>query len=315
MNEQEAINKMVMPSQSRANKRMEGVIQIWVTHVCDNQCFGCTQGSNLKRPASFITLNQFDKACASLKNYFGVVGVFGGNPAMHPQFPELCEILTSHIPFNRRGLWCNRIFKHGAIASKTFNPAVSNLNVHLDKVAYEEFRRTWPRSKPFGLTQDSRHSPPYVAILDLIEDEEESWDLIVNCDINKYWSAMISVFREELRGYFCEIAGSQAMMHQYEGDYPDLGVPIDNNWWKRPREAFAEQIKFHCQCCGVPLRGYGELAQSVVGQEQITETHESVFTPKDKDRDVQVVTCREEIMEQGLAKMTDYLGNSKRGCK
>lgn len=313
MLEWETINKMVMPSQVRSNKGTGGVIQVWVTHVCDKQCFGCTQGSNLRRKPSFITLEQFDQACDSLKDYFGIVGVFGGNPCLHPQFPQLCEVLANHIPFPRRGLWANKLFGHGTIAAKTFNPAFSNLNVHLDKSAYDEFRKTWPQSKPFGLSQDSRHSPPYVALGDLLEDSEERWELIADCDINKYWSAMICVFRGELRGYFCEVAGSQAMLHQYELDYPDLGIPVDSScWWKLPRQSFSEQIKFHCHQCGVPLRGYGELAQASQGIEQTSKRHEAIYIPKNSIRSVQTVTSRSQLQEQGVCKMTDYLGNSRR---
>ena len=87
MNEIEAIQKMVPPGQPRPQVTWkQGVLQIWITRSCDKSCFGCTQGSNLKGPFAKITLDQFDDACASLHGYFGVIGMFGGNPAVHPQF-------------------------------------------------------------------------------------------------------------------------------------------------------------------------------------------------------------------------------------
>jgi hypothetical protein len=88
---------------------------------------------------------------------------------------------------------------------------------------------------------------------DLGIPKEKRWELISNCDINKYWSAMIGVFRGQVRGWFCEIAGAQSILHQddpckmcngegiiargetapicnaCEGtgkDYPDTGIPI-----------------------------------------------------------------------------------------
>lgn len=307
---EEAIAKMVSPGMRRPKVTHGGVLQIWVTRACDKACFGCTQGSNLGGKPGMITAEQFEQACLSLQDYFGVVGVFGGNPAVHPQFEALCDIMARHIPKDRRGLWCNNLMGKGAAARRTFNPAVSNLNVHLDQAAYDEFRRDWPEARAFGLTEDSRHSPPYVAMQDVVPDEAERWNLIANCDINRNWSAMIGVFRGQLRGYFCEIAGAQAMLHQHNPDYPDLGVPIEPGWWKKGMPEFAEQVKFHCQACGVPLRGFGELAQGN-GTEQVSETHREVYKLKTKDRPLQIVTSREELGAASVGKFTDYLQNSK----
>lgn len=372
MNEQQALAKMVAPGTPRPGKYRQGVIQIWVTRACDKACFGCTQGSNLRGRPGMMTPEQFEQAVLSLKGYWGVVGVFGGNPAIHPQFPELCLILQQHIPYEQRGLWCNNPLGHGRIMRETFNPSVSNLNVHLDRKAYDEFKRDWPECNPVGLTQDSRHSPPYVAMKDVLKkpchlcratgnlrlsdlidvgqsddeieivqdemgkcpfcngtgqiyDEEKAWELISDCDINKHWSAMIGVFRGEVRAWFCEIAGAQAMLHQHEPDYPDTGVRIetwkepgklvkvDNTWWMQPMEFFADQVRKHCHECSVPLRGYGELAQRQDGgQEQVSETHAGIYHSKVKGRPVQIVTTLDELRAQSLGTFTHYLQNSRR---
>ena len=84
----------------------------------------------------------------------------------------------------------------------------------VDREAYDEFRRDWPEARPFGLDKDSRHSPVYLDMTELVPDEAERNRLISGCDINQHWSAMIGVFRGQLRGYFCEIAGAQAMLKQ-----------------------------------------------------------------------------------------------------
>ena len=106
------------------------------------------------------------------------------------------------------------------------------------------------------------------------------------CDINKHWSAMIGEFRGEPRGWFCEVAGGQAMLFQHQPDYPDTGVPIicedcegigvltdyDGGtvqcgtcsglaWWQQPMEYFSGQVARHCTNCLVPLNGHGSLAQ------------------------------------------------------
>jgi len=261
-----------------------------------------------------ITIEQFEQACISLMEpepYFGTIGMFGGNPAVHPQFELLCEIMRAHIPKEKCGLWCNTLMGKGAAARRTFSPARSNLNVHLDEAAYLEFKRDWPESMPFGLSDDSRHSPPYVALKDVVYNEEERWNLIANCDVNKYWSAMICVFRGQLRGYFCEIAGAQAMLHQDEPLYPDTGLEVTPGWWQRPNVDFYEQVSHHCHSCGVPLRGYGELAQAIDGREQVSITHSDVYRPKIKGRRVDLVTSRKQLGEP-LQNMVDYLRNAKK---
>lgn len=321
MKEHEALRKMVAPGTKRPGKWREGVIQIWVTRACDKACFGCTQGSNLAGKPGMITPEQFEQAVLSLKDYFGVIGVFGGNPSLSPHFETLCEIMRKHVPFEQRGLWCNNPMGKAAVMRKTFNPLVSNLNVHLDKNAYDEFRKGWPESRPFGLKEDSRHSPVYVAMKDVIADEGERWDLIADCDINKHWSAMLGVFRGQLRAWFCEVAGAQAMLHQHEPDYPDTGLDptvLHYNgkgmvpWWQLGMNSFTEQVKKHCHECGVPLRGYGELAQSKNGTEQFSETHADIYRPKTPGRLVQLVTDREQVKEKSLKTFVDYLGNSRK---
>lgn len=303
----EAIAKMVSPGQQRPKVAwLHGVIQIWVTRRCDQSCFNCTQGSNLGGNTGFITPEQFDIACSTLSDYFGVVGMFGGNPALHPEFELLCEIMKTHIPFERRGLWCNNPFNHGKKMREIFNPSYSNLNVHLNRAAYDKFKRDWPESMPFGLKEDSRHSPVFFNMAEVVTDESERWDLISNCDINQTWSAMIGVFRGQLRAWFCEIAGSQSINMQHVTDYPDTGVAVEKGWWKKSINEFSHQIDFHCHRCGIPLRGYGELAQSDDnGIETMSEDYVQQLRLKRKGR-----TIVSEIKPQGLQSVVSYIGNS-----
>lgn len=312
MNQQTALSKMVAPSTRRKGAYRGGIIQIHITRACDKACFGCTQGSNLGGKTGMIPLDLFEQAVLSLKDYFGVVGIFGGNPALHPKFPELCKILKEHIPYERRGLWCNHPKGNGVVMRDTFNPSISNLNVHLDQDAYDEFNRDWPGCGAFGLKEDSRHSPVFVAMQDVIEDEGERWDLISRCDVNQNWSAMIGVFRGELRAWFCEVAGAQSILHQWEPEYPDTGVQVTPDWWRKSMQEFAEQVKLHCHACGVPLRGYGSLAQDETGIEQVSKTHQDVYFPKRRERVLQLVELRSEVSEQSLKSFVSYIQNSAR---
>lgn len=354
MNEQECLEKMIAPGQIRASKPYRnGVIQIHISRACDMSCFGCTQGSNLAGSTTVITPEQFELAVRSLgfidgmgplppldvpNVYFGVVGVFGGNPALSPHFEAYCEILKRYVPYEQRGLWCNHPRGKGRMMRGVFNPSVSNLNVHLSQEAFDQFQRDWPEARLVGLHDDSRHSPPFVAMKDVVRskqlvgdtytdlpDDSRIWELISNCDINQHWSAMIGVFRGELRAWFCEVAGAQAMLHQHEEDYPDTGTHLAHEsqfvqgWWQQPMSYFKDQVRKHCFDCGVPLRGYGELAQTdkheraysdPVPAEQTSATHSSIYLPKRPHRKVDILTDLVQLDIGKIQKVNHYIQNS-----
>jgi len=301
------LKSMVPPSQKRPGIWRGGVIQIQVTRACDLACYHCTQGSNLAGKPAMMTPDEFDTACASLEGYWGVVGMFGGNPTMHPQFDKLCEIMRGRFPFEQRGLWCNALRGKGSHARITFNPRHSNINVHLDSDAAEEFRRDWPEVSPYikGVDLDSVHGSPWVAMKDVIADEAERWKLIGDCDINKHWSAAIGVVPGRgLRAYFCEIAYAQAALHADNPDWPDVGTAVTPGWWKANMGAFEAQVRQHCMACGVPLRRVGQLA--IGGEkEEFSETHRHIARSKVRDRVVDFVSV--ESLARPDRPATDYL--------
>lgn len=337
MNEQEALSRMVAPGQPRESKWRRGVIQICVTSVCDKSCFSCTQASNVQREPWYMSPEHFEQAVKSLSGYWGVFGVFGGNPATSKHFADYCEILKRIVPFEQRGLWCNNpiTVEKARLMRETFNPAYSNLNCHLDHKAYQLFKQGWPECHPFGQNQDSRHSPVFVALKDIVDDEGKRWEMISGCSINKFWSAMIGMFRGQLRAWFCEIAGAQAMLHQWEPDYPDTGVKIHGDgtcsvvvvdgsrdyfdqerqfpsWWQLPMSEFAHQVRKHCHDCGVPLRGRGELSQStsVDSKEQVSASHADVYKPKRVGRRVELVTVESQLGGH-VGRVIDYIQNGR----
>lgn len=312
---QSAMKKMYAPGQLRPKKATKGVIQILVTRACTLSCFNCTQGSNLKGPYDFMPLDKFEEAVVSLKDYPWVVGIFGGNPAVHKEFESLCEILKKHIPRKRRGLWCNDPINESKtkIMRETFNPAVSNLNVHLDPKAYGLFKKYWPESRPFGLNEDSRHSPVFGNARKVVDSEEELWEKVSQCEVNHRWSAGIGMFRGELRAWFCEIAMSQSIINQHNPDYPDTGMEVTEEWWKKPMEDFSNQIENHCPMCLVPHKGYGSLAQEndEEGVETTTSEYGDTCLPKNPDRKVQFVESKEDLHSKGLS-FVNYLGGAKK---
>jgi hypothetical protein len=298
-----------------------GIIQIHVTRACDLACHHCSQGSNLAGKPVMMTPGQFDQACESLATYWGVVGMFGGNPTMHPQFGELCRIMRARIPFLQRGLWSNNLRGKGADARITFNPRHSNLNTHLNGEAAAEFRRDWPESAPYikGMDKDSIHSSPWVAIKDVMPDEAERWKLIGQCDVNQHWSAMVGVFRGELRAWFCEVAGAQSMLHENNPDWdgtgepmPDTGHPVVLDWWKASMAAYEAQVRLHCPACGIPMRRPGQQAINGV-REEFSQTHAFIARPKVRDRVVQFVAVESLVRTDRPA--TQYLAGVTPGYK
>lgn len=317
MNADEAIAEMVSPSQRRPGKWREGVMQIHLNRLCDLACSNCTQGSQFAGKQSYISLNNFERACKSLKGYFGLIGIFGGNPALHPHFGEICEILRNYFPKEQCGIWCNHPHGKARHMALTFNSSMSNLNVHLSREAYDDFKQGWPDSAPFGLSQDSRHSPVHGALHHFVPHEDDRWNLIANCDINRHWSAMLCQFRGELRGFFCEVAGGQAILNQFNPEYPDTGMRLcevcsgagciqcGTAWWKRPMQEFGEQVKQHCPNCLVPLRGHGALAQ----QEHVTTiTSEYYDLPAKGQHQLVINDGGTSLHPEVSRRVIDYLG-------
>lgn len=284
---------------------MGSVMQIHLTRACDLACSNCTQGSQFGGKPKFISLQNFELACQSMEGYFGLIGIFGGNAALHPQFEEVCAILRNYFPKERCGLWCNHPRGKGAIMRETFNPSMSNLNVHLKQEAYDEFKRDWPESHPFGLDKDSRHSPVHGNMAKFVPEESDRWNLISQCPINRNWSAMLCEFRGELRAFFCEIAGSQAILNQDNPEYPDTGMVVTKGWWRKLMQDFADQVRFHCHRCLVPLNGHGALAQ----KEHVTTITEEYAHLKPKGSHLlEVLSEGDDVHSEEKRIVTQYLG-------
>lgn len=306
MTEDDCLALLKSPGQVRPGKSTKCVIQILVTSSCTLACSGCTQASNLRRPHWAMTPEQFETACKSLAGYQHVVGVFGGCPTVSEHFPDYCRILTKHFPKRQRGLWANDLLGHGKVCRETFNPGVSNLNVHGSQKAYDEIRRDWPEARPFGLTPSS-HSPVFVSMLDIGVPEDERWELISKCTINQFWSAGIGVFRGQLRAWFCEIAMSQSILKQHDPVYPDTGVPVVPGWWRNPMTDFAHQVRQHCHNCSVPLNGKGHLDSAE--RSQVSPHYAANFRPKRGS--VEIVTTVEQLHAFAVERVTEYRKNAQ----
>jgi hypothetical protein len=254
----------------------KGVIQIDVTNACDiYHCSNCTRMLQHHKNKFYMSVKNFRIAVESLREYPGVVGMFGGNPCVHPAFESLCDIMREVMPDkSRRGLWTNRIFYHGEIVRRTFG--YQNLNVHQSAVAIAEIQAAMPGRKIWGTDSPSMHAPILVAIKDIIPDKAARRSVIETCDINLKWSGCITQLphvNNELRCYFCEVAA--AFDHVYQ---EDNGLPVTYGWWRRPIADYEHQIERWCNSCGVPLRMNGHLDVDIT--DDYSATHAGLFGSK-----------------------------------
>lgn len=244
--------------------RVNDIIQIVVTTACTLQCSNCTQLLPFRRDYRHMSLECFRLAVESLKDWPGVIGIFGGNPCNHPDFPQLCEILSDIIPDQRRrGLWSNDLLKYGDIAAKTFYPSGRfNLNAHGVTVAAEEIKLKLPgRLIPGSDARQAEHAAILADYHDFNLSPAEWEAARESCDINQKWSAAIveRFVSEENAGrpfaYFCEVA---AAIDGVRGE--NHGIPAVPGWWQETmaNEGFQRQVSQCCdRGCGVPLKIQG----------------------------------------------------------
>jgi organic radical activating enzyme len=231
------------------------IICIDVTNKCDLACSNCTRLLENQDHFWDITPENFRLALRSLKGYWGVIAMIGGNPCMHKNFAELCQIFEEEVPNKlQRGLWTNNYFKHRELCEKTFG--TFNLNSHGEQRAEEGLTELATVARSTGgvawnYSGHSDHAPLLTAVKDLYP-EQEMWDRISNCDINREWSASIVQNKGELRAYFCEVAASFDLARG-----TDHGMPLTEGWWNKQITDFSDQVKRFCPGCGVPAKQKG----------------------------------------------------------
>jgi hypothetical protein len=311
---QETLAKMKSPADTRPGAWRGGVIQVKVTTYCDLDCKNCSVAVGIARKLKRqwnMPVEAYREALKSLKGFPGVVGLFGGNPCLHPQFEDLCQILEDEFPDkDQRGLWSNRLYGHGTTCRRVFSPQHSNLNVHGVQKAYEEIRWDWPEANPVGLKEPSMHGPLFGALKDVGYTEAEMWAAVGNCPINQNWSACITYtpgsVRDKVRGYFCEIAATQA---EISGEWY-AGIPVYPGWWVGHMEKYKHQVDFHCRHCLVPM---SPAKVDAAGQqpEAYTETWGALLTPlMVRGRAMRQVADRAELAGNGTP-ATAYLPKAR----
>tara|TARA_B100001059_G_scaffold229630_1_gene262499 strand:- start:344 stop:1252 length:909 start_codon:yes stop_codon:yes gene_type:complete len=203
------------------------IIQIEVTNACYLKCANCTRHVGHHRKTFFMDLDYIEKAIDSLEGFEGNIGMMGGDPTLHPKFPEICKIYQKKIPNKRKREFWTSGFKwkeYQDVILETFDK---------DRIAYNE------HSTPGG-----KHTPLLVSIDEVVEDKKLMWEMIDNCWIQSQWSAAIT----PKGGFFCEVAASLDYLFEGPGGYE-----IKPGWWKKEPKDFQDQVKRYCKDCSGAL--------------------------------------------------------------
>lgn len=279
------------------------IICVDVTNKCDLACSNCTR--LLENQDSFweMTPDNFRKALRSLHGFRGIVAMIGGNPCMHRNFEELCQIFREEVPNKtQRGIWTNNYFKHRKVIEDTFG--TYNLNAHGVKKAAEqltdlaETMRKDKRNIVWNYAEHADHAPLLTAVKDLYP-EPEMWERISKCDINQEWSASIVQNKGELRYYFCEVAASFDLARN-----EDHGYPIEDGWWKKHIMQMGDQVKKFCPGCGVPAKQKPYKDHEEI--DEYTETNQDIAEKSAKQKKRKIIYLQPTNKVEKNRRVTEY---------
>jgi len=202
--------------------------QIDITSKCFMACLYCSRYNRHLREDQKIhmPLEDIERALDSLKEWPSSIGIIGGEPLLHPQFKEICELIQTKFSRTKMGLWTSggkNWTSLKPLADKTFG-----------FIAYNEHNREQQ--------EVCRHQRLTVAIKDVIKDETYMNELIDDCWVQRTWCPAINV----KGAFFCEVAAAQDLLWDGPG-----GWLVDKNWWRKTQTQFKDQCDTYCMNCGM----------------------------------------------------------------
>ena len=211
------------------------LIQIVVTHACPFKCSHCSQMVPHQHNNNTMSLDEIENALYTLRDYPGHIGLFGGEPTIHPNFEEICKLYQKYIPVKaRRELWTMgyNFDRYRNLIDETFYPELVAYNEH------EESQPCW--HQPVNIAVDEVFNGEVTGCI--CKDDAIMETVINNCWVDRRWSAAIT----KHGAFFCEIAAARAMILGVKG------VPVIDGWWKEPESTFKYQ-KGMCYMCSACL--------------------------------------------------------------
>lgn len=216
-------------------------IQLDITNFCNLSCIYCSRYNKHLRNDQryFMELGYFEKVIQSLEEWKGIIGIIGGEPLLHPKFPEICEIMRKYFPKTKYQLFTSHkenFKKYKPILDETF-----------EYFAYNEHNDAQKELCKF--------QPLTIAIGEVIKNEKLKAQLIDDCWVQKKWCPAVN----NKGGFFCEVAAALDVILDGPGGY-DIN---DKNWWKKAPEAFKDQADRYCNLCGMAIPIERELIKNI----------------------------------------------------
>ncbi len=210
-------------------------VQIDITSVCKKTCIYCTRylGHVSAQDRYAMTPERFEAVLDSLEGWPNIIGIMGGEPLLHPQFRELVAIARRRVPKEKLHIWTSGL------------PGTPLSDPRKDPDLDSAFG--WFHYNPHDAQQVAvcRHQPLTIAVDEAVPDKGMMWKLANDCWLPRLWCPSVTGHG----AYFCEVAGPlDAVL--YKGAH---AWPIEPGWWKRPPEAFQEQVSKLCPRCGMCL--------------------------------------------------------------
>lgn len=253
------------------------IILIDITNLCNKSCSNCTRfcGHHSKEKIYFMDVDYFEKAVKTLSDYHGVIGIMGGEPTLHPQFVEICDIFTKTIPNkSKRGLWTNmstqQYHDYGNVINNTFGYFATNNHVDIPIM----------------------HTPMLVASEDF-KNVKDMGTIINNCWVQNTWSATIT----PKGAYFCEVCATLSMLFDGPNGWD---VEKEPDWWKKELLEYQKWIDWGCTKCGAALPLKPRRSNEVIDDISISNLKrlQNVKSPKIAKNKYKLHKCSESLLDR-----------------
>jgi len=239
------------------------IIQIDVTNLCNKSCCNCTRfcGHYTKERIYFMDLKYIEDILITLKDFQGTVGIMGGEPLLHPQFPQILELFKKYRAYDKRGLWTN---------NKDCMKYAGNYFITNNIIINEHTGDFISKHTPL-LTSSESIKNKYNISQDTINK------CIDKCWIQNEWSATIN----PKGAFFCEVAG---MLSYLFNGVDGINIYDHPDWWKYDLSKYQYQIDWACKKCGgaLPLKSKKSDIQIDDVSEDNLEELKKIDSPKIK---------------------------------
>ena len=228
------------------------IILVDVTNACMRRCTGCMRMCNHRTVSWFADMDWLRDMLNALMEFRGVVGLFGGEPLLHPCFGEIAALVRELFGEQQRSPGEVDVNEVGRIRSgiglwTTAEPS-------LWAVHAEDVRRSFSFVRINDHLGPVRHYPVLVCPGDLGYTRDEL-DALPPCWVSRCCASSVTPWG----AYFCEVAGAlDGFLKLGLGESPCAG------WWRTA----ADDQRVLCEFCGarLPLRWTDDHSVNIVSE-------------------------------------------------